>query len=58
MTGLLYIPLHGTTLMTGGSFGPEASLPAIVVCTAAGLIMLVIAIRRGEWVPRRARLRT
>jgi uncharacterized protein len=58
MTGLLDIPLHGTTLMTGGSFGPEASLPAIVVCTAAGLIMLAIAIRRGEWVPLRARLRT
>jgi CAAX protease family protein len=57
VSGLLNVPLSGTTLMTGGSFGPEASLPAIVVCTAAGLIMLMLAIRRGEWKPMRARIR-
>ncbi|HEY1629671.1 MAG TPA: type II CAAX endopeptidase family protein [Rhizomicrobium sp.] len=57
MKGLLNIPLSGSALMTGGSFGPEASLPAIIVCTAAGLILLIIAIRKGEWKPMRARIR-
>jgi len=57
MKGLLNIPLSGPPLMTGGSFGPEASLPAIAVCTAAGLIMLIIAVRKGAWKPMRARIR-
>ncbi|MGH6872387.1 MAG: lysostaphin resistance A-like protein [Rhizomicrobium sp.] len=58
MTGLLDIPLSGSPLMTGGSFGPEASIPAIVVCTTAGLILLALAIRKGEWKPLQFRPRT
>ena len=30
----------GSTWLTGGAFGPEAGLPAIVVCLAASLILL------------------
>jgi hypothetical protein len=56
--GLLDAPISGPAMITGGSFGPEAGLAAIAVCTAAALILLVITIRRGEWVPLRMRLRT
>jgi len=58
MSGLLDVPLSGPPLMTGGAFGPEASIPAMVVCTAAGLILLGLAIRKGQWRPMRFRLRT
>jgi membrane protease YdiL (CAAX protease family) len=58
VTGLLNIPLSGPDIMTGGAFGPEASIVAMAVCTAAGLIMLGLAIRKGEWKPMRFRLRT
>ncbi len=58
MTGLFNIPLSGPQLLTGGSFGPEASVVAMAVCTVAGLILLVMAIRRGEWMPMRVRLRS
>lgn len=58
VSGLLNIPLTGPDIMTGGAFGPEASVVAMAVCTAAGLIMLGLAIRKGEWKPMRFRLRT
>ena len=58
VTGLLNIPLSGPDIMTGGAFGPEASIVAMIVCTAAGLIMLGLAIRKGEWKPMHFRLRT
>ncbi|WP_419252850.1 lysostaphin resistance A-like protein [Caulobacter sp. ErkDOM-YI] len=34
--------------LTGGSFGPEASLPAVVLCTALGASALWFAWRRGN----------
>jgi membrane protease YdiL (CAAX protease family) len=59
-------PVHGMVdarlccnpLLTGGGFGLEASLIAIVVATAFGLWVLWLAIRKGElvqprWVRRR-----
>jgi membrane protease YdiL (CAAX protease family) len=58
VTGLLNMPLSGSDIMTGGAFGPEASIVAMIVCTAAGLIMLGLAIHKGEWKPMRFRLRT
>lgn len=48
--GLLASQMHGHELLTGGSFGAEASVPAIVVCTAMGLAALTLAIRRGHLV--------
>ncbi|NEM51433.1 CPBP family intramembrane metalloprotease, partial [Escherichia coli] len=38
-------------LLTGGSFGMEHSVVALVVCTTAGVILLLIAIRRGHLMP-------
>ncbi len=39
----------GPFLLTGGAFGPEASLPCLVVGTTAGVILLWLAWRRGQW---------
>jgi membrane protease YdiL (CAAX protease family) len=58
MDGVLRPDIRGSDLLTGGAFGAEASLPAIVVATAFGLVLLYIAWRRGQfmapiWVRRR-----
>lgn len=39
----------GPFLLTGGSFGPEASVIALAVGTIAGLLLLRVAIRAGQW---------
>jgi membrane protease YdiL (CAAX protease family) len=49
--GLLRATIDGPTLMTGGAFGMEQSLPALVFCTSTGVILLLIAIRRGHIMP-------
>jgi hypothetical protein len=36
--------------LTGGAFGAEASLPAIVVATAFGLAVIYVAWRRGQFI--------
>jgi len=38
----------GSHLLTGGAFGAEASLPAMVLGAALGAWFLVIAVRRGQ----------
>ena len=55
---LLSVPLRGPDYLTGGAFGPEASIVAVCVCTTAAIVMLVLAAQRGEWKPLRFRLRT
>jgi membrane protease YdiL (CAAX protease family) len=57
--GLVVAELKGPPLLTGNGFGLEASIIAIVLATAFGLLLLWLAIRRGElmkpwWVRRRA----
>ena len=49
--GLLKATIEGPELLTGGSFGMEHSVVALVVCTTAGVILLLIAIRRGHLMP-------
>lgn len=49
--GLLKATIEGPTLWTGGSFGLELSIFALVFCTATGVILLMIAIRRGHLLP-------
>ncbi len=41
--------LHGASLLSGGAFGPEASIVAVIVCLAAGLWMLRVANARGHF---------
>lgn len=48
--GLLFNTMQGPPLLTGGAFGAEASLPAIVVCTSLGLWVLYRAHRKGRFV--------
>jgi len=38
--------------LTGGAFGPEASLPGLVVCTAVGLAVIGLAWRAGHFAKR------
>lgn len=40
--------LQGPAALTGGAFGPEASVVAVAVCLAAGLLLLRLSIRRGH----------
>lgn len=46
---LLTHPVPGVPeILSGGAFGPEASLAALLVCTAAGVATLGIAARKGR----------
>ncbi|WP_265571115.1 CPBP family intramembrane glutamic endopeptidase [Sphingomicrobium nitratireducens] len=56
--GLVTAKMSGPELLSGGAFGLEASLIALVLATAAGLWLLMKAVRKGEvmqpwWVRRR-----
>lgn len=46
--GLVKPVIDGPVLLTGGTFGLEASLTAFVLCTATGIVLLVRALRRGH----------
>jgi membrane protease YdiL (CAAX protease family) len=49
LKGLLDIRLTGSDLLTGGAFGPEASIVAVAVCLAAAFLFGTAAARTGEW---------
>lgn len=49
MDGILRPEIRGSELLTGGAFGAEASLPAMVIATAFGIVLLIIAYRRGRF---------
>jgi membrane protease YdiL (CAAX protease family) len=56
--GLVQAKLSGPAALSGGGFGLEASVIALVIATAAGVWFVWLAIRRGElvqpwWVRRR-----
>jgi membrane protease YdiL (CAAX protease family) len=56
--GLVQAKLSGPEILTGGMFGLEASIIALVIATAAGVFLIVLAVRRGRvmqpwWVRRR-----
>jgi membrane protease YdiL (CAAX protease family) len=46
--GLLQSNMTGPDWLTGGKFGAEASAVALVVCAAAGVALIVLAIKRGN----------
>lgn len=48
--GVLRPRIVGGDLLTGGGFGAEASLPAVILCTGFGIALLVVARRRGRFV--------
>lgn len=49
--GLLKARIEGPEWLTGGSFGMEHSVVALVICTTTGVILLLMAIRRGHMMP-------
>lgn len=49
--GLLDSSTTGSTLLTGGRFGPEASILSVGVCLVVTVVLLVVAHRRGRIVP-------
>jgi uncharacterized protein len=53
--GLLKGTLPGSAVLTGGSFGPEASLVAILICGIPTVLFLRLAARRGRIHPRSRR---
>ena len=57
-TGLVEAKLSGPELLSGGTFGLEASVIALVIATGAGIWLVVRAVRAGYvvrpwWVRRR-----
>jgi uncharacterized protein len=56
--GALASHFHGADILTGGQFGPEASLVAVALCFALGGGFLVLAYRRRRILPPRWHLDT
>ncbi|MEV6632626.1 CPBP family intramembrane glutamic endopeptidase [Actinoplanes sp. NPDC051470] len=54
-SGLLHTTLAGPELLTGGAFGPEASLIALLLCLTAMVVVLRRAGRTGGLWPRPSR---
>ena len=46
--GLIRSTVSGPEWLTGGDFGVESSVLALVFCTTTGIVMLVMAARRGR----------
>jgi CAAX protease family protein len=53
--GLLRSALTGPDVLTGGAFGPEASVVAVLVCAVPAVLFLRRARSRGLIVPRKPR---
>lgn len=49
--GLIRSNITGPNVLTGGSFGLESSVIAFALCTATGIVLLIMAVRRGQIVP-------
>ncbi|WP_406840330.1 type II CAAX prenyl endopeptidase Rce1 family protein [Streptomyces sp. AHU1] len=55
--GLLSLHASGSSLLTGGTFGLEASVVTVLIGTALAVRMFVLADRRGGLLPRRRAVR-
>lgn len=49
--GWIRSTIKGPEYLTGGNFGVESSVLALLLCTSTGIVMLVMAHRRGLVVP-------
>ena len=47
--GLVSVTLEGPVQLTGGSFGPEASIAAVAVCLVAAAMLGIYSVRRDHW---------
>jgi membrane protease YdiL (CAAX protease family) len=55
--GLVAMNFAGPDWLTGGTFGPEASVVSIAVCLAAAVACGILVSRRGQWESKKFRLR-
>ena len=57
-SGLFAVTLSRTAspLITGGAFGPEASLVAVAACLCLAILFLILAARAGHWRRRAFRM--
>jgi membrane protease YdiL (CAAX protease family) len=49
--GLIRSTVDGPDFLTGGKFGLESSILSLVLCTTTGVVMVVMAVKRGRIVP-------
>lgn len=49
--GLIRSTVNGPDWLTGGSFGVESSVLALLLCTTTGIVMLLMATKRGRILP-------
>lgn len=49
--GLFVTERQGPDWLTGGAFGLEASAVTLAAATLAGLVLTILVLRRGHWVP-------
>lgn len=49
--GLIHMPLAGPDWLTGGAFGPEASMVTVGVCLLVTAVLVLMMVRNGDWVP-------
>ncbi|MFY7860715.1 MAG: CPBP family intramembrane glutamic endopeptidase, partial [Chitinophagales bacterium] len=47
---LVNAEIAGNELITGGLFGPEGSIQAMILCTLAGVILLYFAHKKGNFI--------
>lgn len=52
--GFFTTTTHGNPLITGGTFGPEASIITPILCLIMVAFLYRLAVKRGTWVPLRA----
>ena len=51
LPGLFKPVIDGPEWLTGGTFGVESSVIAFLLCSTTGVILLIMAVRRGHIVP-------
>jgi uncharacterized protein len=49
--GLIQSTVKGPDFLTGGNFGVESSVLSLILCTSTGIVMVVMAVKRGTIVP-------
>jgi membrane protease YdiL (CAAX protease family) len=49
--GLIQSTVNGPEFLTGGKFGVESSVLSLLLCTSTGIVMLVMAVKRGKIIP-------
>jgi hypothetical protein len=54
---ILETSVSGPQLLTGGSFGPEASILALGLSAVASAVLIVLILRKRGWESPRFRLR-